>query len=603
MMTFYIPNIAIMTVICATVFALSTFALMRVHKNEPSVFSFFIGSSSLLLANLLMGFRGILIDMMSISLANCLLTIGAGFIAIGSRELTNEKSVDTVKWLKVTTIFIAVIIFILYEFVTPPVNIRVQVISAVLGTGLAISGWFFMTTRVDGMSVWQKSTMAICYLGTAIFLARIATAASADINESFTTTDSLLIALPYIYSTLLYAWLALTLALMLGYKLRQSLIVEAERANAANKAKSEFLSSMSHELRTPLNAILGFSQLAKMENSIDEVKHHVTEIDKAGTHLLDLVNEVLDLAKIESNNLDLSSEAVSINTLFNSCQSLIEPLAVKHQVTINVAMAPSDIYVNGDFTRLKQVMLNLVSNGIKYNSKTDDRLIEISCSSINDNRLRVMVKDNGDGIDPGKIPSLFESFNRLGRENSRIEGAGIGLMITKGLIELMGGQMGVKSQPEVGSTFWFDLDTCDAAQPKTVSKPTVEPVQTRFAGKKIMYFEDNPTNMKFVELLIKKTTEMQFMGALNPEDGLELVTTEIPDLCLVDINMPVLDGFEVLNRLRTNEYTRGIPAIAFSASAMQADIDKAMAAGFDEYLTKPVKKDDLIAVLDKYLVD
>jgi hypothetical protein len=398
----------------------------------------------------------------------------------------------------------------------------------------------------------------------------------------------------------------------------QNLINAREDAENANRAKSQFLSSMSHELRTPMNAIMGFSQLLKMstDQPLSESQlENVEEITKASNHLLELINEVLDLAKIEAGHIDLSIEAVVLGEVIAESLQLITPLAQKRGIQISLAqdgtkidvkrMLQQNNAVRADHTRLRQVLLNLLSNAVKYNAEKGE--IVIDCRCVGDQQVRISISDTGAGITPQQQAQLFKAFNRLDAAQTEIEGTGIGLVITKNIVELMGGNIGMDSQPGKGSTFWIELpsDTLQVGQKIVLDKKgvTPAPLPLSSAGHEhtVLYIEDNPANLRLVAQLLSRLSNIHMWSAHEPMLGLELAAEYKPDLILLDINLPGIDGFEVLKHLRQREATRNTPVIAISANAMPKDIERGMKAGFDNYITKPVDVDALLQAVENVL--
>ncbi|MDH5369347.1 MAG: PAS domain S-box protein, partial [Gammaproteobacteria bacterium] len=370
----------------------------------------------------------------------------------------------------------------------------------------------------------------------------------------------------------------------------KKIITAKEEAELANHAKSDFLSRMSHELRTPLNAILGFAQLIDFDDSLPTLtKSNVQEIINGGHHLLTLINDVLDLAKIESGHVDLSLEPVIFNALILECISLIEPIANQNNIQIHNLLNPEKIVLRTDKTRVKQVILNLLSNAVKYNRRGGQ--VNISVNLSNNNLYRISITDTGTGIKEKNITKLFESFNRLDAENTDIEGTGIGLVITKHLVELMNGRLGVETEYGAGSTFWIELPK-ESSSDYEESKSTEEKIATQLIDdnhkSNILYIEDNPANLKLVIQLFANKQHIQLFTAHTASLGLELAETKCPDLILLDINLPEMDGYKVLEKLLNNDKTRNIPVIAVSANAMPKDLIQAEKAGFNDYLTKPL---------------
>lgn len=374
----------------------------------------------------------------------------------------------------------------------------------------------------------------------------------------------------------------------------------------ANLAKSDFLSSMSHELRTPLNAILGFAQLLEAgtppPTTAQLVRLH--QIIKAGWYLLDLINEILDLAVVESGQLSLSREAVSLIDVMRECQAMIEPQAQQRGIHIDFLPFDHGWFANADRTRVKQVLINLLSNAIKYNRKFGT--VQVACTESLPNRLRISVTDSGEGLSEENMGQLFQPFNRLGQEMGGEEGTGIGLVVTKRLVELMGGTIGVESTVGVGSEFWIELVVDAAPQLATGSLMPVEPeFELRADGNQLLrtllYIEDNPANLMLVEQIIEAHTHLRMLSARDGYLGVQLARDHLPDVVLMDINLPGMSGIDALNVLRSDPATAHIPVIALSANAMAGDISKGLAAGFFRYLTKPIKIDEFMKALDSAL--
>lgn len=384
----------------------------------------------------------------------------------------------------------------------------------------------------------------------------------------------------------------------------QALIQSKEEAERANLAKSEFLSSMSHELRTPMNAILGFAQLLAMETLAPDHKEQVGEIISAGNHLLSLINEVLDLAKIETGKLEILREPVVLNDVLRECEALLLPQAQLRQISVDLDIGTGPtITLHADRMRLKQILLNLLSNAIKYNR--DRGSIEVTCRE-DAKTVHIAVTDTGKGIAPERQSQVFAAFERLGAETSGIEGTGIGLVITKSLVELMHGEIGFRSSAGTGSTFWFTLPKGKSSRPaarQISNMPASAPEKSAAAlTQTILYIEDNPANLKLVTKLVERRAGTKILTASHPQRGLQLITEHHPDLVLLDINMPDLDGYQLLKLIKQDHILKSIPVVAVSAAAMAGDIDKGMDAGFDGYITKPIDVSAFYATLDRILI-
>ncbi len=388
----------------------------------------------------------------------------------------------------------------------------------------------------------------------------------------------------------------------------QALIVAREEADRANQAKSEFLSSMSHELRTPMNAILGFGQLMEYDETLSpEQKDNTAEILKAGRHLLELINEVLDLAKVESGHIDLSLEPVEAGPLVEECLSLVGSMASKQEIQLSYS-GLVDAAVRADRTRLRQVLLNLLSNAIKYNRKGGHVKVELLLK--NPDRLRIQVVDTGQGIPTARVAELFQPFNRLGAEATDIEGTGIGLTITRRMIELMGGTVEVESEVGVGSTFWVELplesmsaeDAPEEAASTAAFENSAAPIKHLNPIQHIvLYIEDNPANIKLMAQILGQRKHIHLLTAHTPELGIELAKTRHPDIILLDINMPGMDGYQVLAKFKADPDMRHVPVIAVTANAMPRDIERGKVAGFVDYLTKPLDVRRFQKVMDDIL--
>ena len=402
-------------------------------------------------------------------------------------------------------------------------------------------------------------------------------------------------------------------------------------AEKANRAKTDFLSSMSHELRTPLNAILGFAQLMEsgLPHPTPSQQRSLDQILKAGWYLLELINEILDLALIESGKVTLSREPVSLAEVLLECRAMIEPQAQKRGLGMSFPRFEMPYFVKADRTRVKQVLINLLFNAIKYNKPGGAVAVEYSLSSRSPGRskidlassgggsgnfpepgaestppgsIRISVRDTGAGIPPELVAQLFQPFNRLGKEAGAEEGTGIGLVVTKRLVELMGGNIGVDSVVGVGSVFWVELSLTAAPQLAAHEAEHAALAQARLPDgsplRTLLYVEDNPANLELVEQIIARRPDLRLLSAADGNLGIEFACAYLPEVIMMDINLPGMSGVEAMKILRADPATAHIPIIALSANALAHDIEKALAAGFFNYLTKPIKVNAFMEALD-----
>jgi PAS domain S-box-containing protein len=376
-------------------------------------------------------------------------------------------------------------------------------------------------------------------------------------------------------------------------------------AERANLAKSDFLSSMSLELRTPLSAILGFAQVMESDSPppTPSQKRSINQILKAGWYLLELINEILDLAAIESGKLSLSLESVSLAEVMYECRTMIEPQAQTRGISMAFTPFETPYFVSADQTRLKQVLINLLSNAIKYN--TVGGSVVVCCIESTPGRIRICVEDTGEGLPPEQLAQLFQPFNRLGKETSTEEGTGIGLVVTKRLVELMGGGIGVESTVGKGSVFWIELNltaapyaAIGAAEPLAIDEVKL-PADAQLYT--LLYVEDNPANLMLVEDLIARRPNIRLLSARDGNRGVEIARASRPDVILMDINLPGISGIHALKILAEDPATAHIPVVALSANAMPRDIEKGLEAGFFRYLTKPIKVAEFMETLDMAL--
>ena len=372
-------------------------------------------------------------------------------------------------------------------------------------------------------------------------------------------------------------------------------------AEKANLAKSDFLSSMSHELRTPLNAVLGFAQVLESGSPppTPSQKRSLDQILKAGWYLLELINEILDLARIEAGRLTLSREPVSLNDVLLECQAMIEPQAQRREIGMTFPHFDAPCFILADRVRVKQILINLLFNAVKYNKPGGT--VAIDCVASPPNSIRISVRDTGEGLASDKLAQLFQPFNRLGKEAGDEEGTGIGLVVARRLVGLMGGIIGVDSTVGAGSVFWIELTMCAPPQLFDAEAESVKlshaPIAAGAALRTLLYVEDNPANLRLVEELIARRPDLRLLSAADGNLGIELAREFMPEVILMDINLPGISGIDAMRILRKDPATAHIPILAISANAMPGDIKKGLEAGFFRYLTKPIVVNEFMDAL------
>jgi signal transduction histidine kinase/ActR/RegA family two-component response regulator len=372
-----------------------------------------------------------------------------------------------------------------------------------------------------------------------------------------------------------------------------------EAADKANAAKSEYLSRMSHELRTPLNAILGFAQLLELEDLGEEQNENLHFILNAARHLLALINEVLDIAAIEAGRLPLSLEPVAVADVVAEAVSLIRPLADQHQVLLVSPPVSCQVHVMGDRQRLKQILLNLLSNAVKYNRQGGR--VELECGPAGDDRMRIQVADTGPGIAPEAIDQLFVPFERLGSEQTGVEGAGLGLPLSRRLAEAMGGTLEVATTVGQGSRFFVELPQAEgpvqrAERQQELEEPA-QPDPEPTSELTVLYIEDNLSNLQLVERVLSRRPGVRLISAMRPQLGLELAAEHDPDLILLDLHLPDMPGQEVFRRLQAEPRTAQVPVVVLSADARPSLIDELLAQGVRAFMTKPLDVKELLELL------
>ncbi len=381
--------------------------------------------------------------------------------------------------------------------------------------------------------------------------------------------------------------------------IEEQLLRAREESERASNAKSEFLSRMSHELRTPLNAIIGYAQLIQLEQRGESVVRGTDQILDAGRHLLGLINEVLDIARIESGNVAMSLDAVDLRPLLDEVASLSGPLAAPMGVVLDTRTGvPDGCRVRADAQRLKQVLLNLIGNAIKYNR--DHGRVDVVVAATCAGRLRISISDTGVGIPRELQDRLFTPFERLGAERGNVEGTGLGLAVSRRLIEAMGGEIGVDSACRSGCTFWIDLPDAgdERSSPRGRTREIVAREAEPMPATVVLYIEDNASNLDLVAAILHHRPSVKLHGVANGEAGLAMARSLLPDLILLDLHLPGINGMEVLRALREDPATSGIPVVVVTADATVHQRQRMLGAGAVAYLTKPIDVHEFLSLID-----
>ncbi len=381
-------------------------------------------------------------------------------------------------------------------------------------------------------------------------------------------------------------------------QMEEALLRAKREAEEANGAKNEFLSRMSHELRTPLNVIIGFAQLLDLDDLEPDHQESVGQIIKAGRHLLGIIDDVLDISRIESNRMALSVESVPLARVIEEVVDLVRPLATPRDVSVGMGAVPAGTHVMVDQQRLKQVLLNLASNGIKYNRPGGSVVIAAGQRSADE--VRVTVSDSGPGIAPELLSRLFNAFDRLGAESTSVEGTGLGLALSKRLVEAMAGRIGVDSEPGAGSVFWVDLKLGQEAEADADAAAPAAVLEGAVSGS-VLYVEDNLSNLRLVEKILERRPGLRLLPAMQGRLGVELAEEHQPDLILVDLHLPDISGEMVLRALKANPVTAGIPVVIATADATPGQVRRLLDAGAHAYLTKPLDVLEFLGLVDGIL--
>jgi signal transduction histidine kinase/ActR/RegA family two-component response regulator len=604
---FDVHTLALVFGVIALGFVLGLVALARILPSEASVRLWLAGSLSLLVGMGALSFRGRWPDLVTLELANTLIALGVGSFYMATGQMAagsspRERPEPPWHWMAAGTMLVGMAVF---SRVYPSLSLRLVLMACLLTPFFLGMAWRFWQMDQSSQKLPARITAVLLLGGVLMIAVRAAVGLSHGYGDDHSSVNHGLYALPYFYGIVFLMWMGISISLIISARLQAQLRLALEQSETSSRAKSDFLASMSHELRTPLNAILGFSHLlAADRNAAPHLRAQAHDIEKAGQQLLGLVNQVMDLSRIESGHLHLSLAPASARELMMDGLQWVTPMAQQHGVVLLPLQLDTDVRLRVDYPRMRQVLVNLLSNAIKYNRPLGT--VALGLQRV-DGHARLTVQDTGLGIAPDKQALLFQPFNRLGNEQGLIGGLGIGLLIARNVVQAMGGRIGFESTPGVGSTFWVEVALDESSEP-TVHPSRFDP-STFYEGTppqeaappppeaasppattapQILYVEDNPVNQRLMKVVLEKQLGAKLHLADTAEAGLQAVEAQRPDLILMDINLPGMNGYEALAALKARPATAAIPVVAVTANAMKGDSERGLDAGFAAYLTKPL---------------
>lgn len=609
---FDLATLAVAATVSALGFTLSMSMLRQLLPTDNSL-PLWRGSAALILVGMVMQTqRGKWPDEATWLLANTLVMTGGVFFwqasaALADRRLPNATVLGLIGVITATNVAL--------HLWWPSNYPRIAALSLVMVVCLGGGGWAFWQMGQHRLTKTLRFTSAVFWLGSLIYLARVIWGDGGAFHAPQHESHAWEVLLPYAYAILFFTWSTAVVAVVVGEKLRERLQVALNHAESSDLAKSAFLASITHELRTPLNAISGFAQLMSHEDRYPtEVRQSASLIQNAGNQLLDVVNDLMDLRALQEGTLHLTFQISHVQLLIDQTLEDWHPIAKRQGMQLSVQGVASNLSIWVDPVRFKQVVRNLVSNAFKFNRPGGK--VRVNWFDDGDSVL-VTVSDTGPGISEHLHSRIFHAFDRLGAESGDIAGTGIGLAICHQMVNMMGGRIGFKNNTDLGCTFWVRMPQAAlvkgevvlqssggdvANDPNFPSTRAFEPKKPVIpTGKQVLYVEDNLTNQKLVHAVFQKQLGLDVTLALTAEEGLAIARERLPDLILMDLNLPGMDGYSALRALRADPRTQAIPVMAVTAQSQPEDLERGRAAGFDAYMTKPLKLGNLIAQAMKLL--
>jgi len=605
-MTFDLRTLSVAAMVCALGFTASMWLLRRLLPDDRSLPHWAHGAMALLAGIVLQGMRTVAPEILTLVAGNTLIAVGGAFIWSGAMALAERPlSRKVVQGIAVVNLAGNLVLLLLWD----SAQWRMVLLSASLAVCFAGAAWGFWWVGQQRLRGPAWATTGIFGVGALLFALRVLLG-----NVGHTTTPTGMQAwefvLPYVFAIMFLNWVTVIVAVVVGQKLRQHLIQALRQAEESDRAKSAFLASITHEWRTPLNAISGFSQLLTNDHQIPhDVRQSAALIHTAGNQLLDVVNDLMDLRALQDASMEFKFRLCHAQPLIDQALEDWRLLAGQHGVTLMAQGAATNPTIWVDPDRFKQVIGHLLSNAIKFN--TSPGVARVHWFDEGES-ITLTVSDDGPGIPPHLHHRVFTPFDRLGAESGDVPGTGVGLAISQQLVQRMGGTTGFSSPEGKGCTFWIRFPMAMAIEGELVmqagvslppaghpdypaTQPTTQQAPAIPQGKRVLYVEDNLTNQKLVQAVFQKQLGIEVTVAVTEEEGIALAQQLQPHLILMDLNLPGMDGYSALKVLRTDSRTGHIPVMAVTAQSRPEDLEQGRQAGFDAYLTKPLKLGNLIS--------